>query len=99
MMESLLLDPQDTPYAKLYVRSIFLHYSVYTSPSSFQSSSFYLGAKATGGKYAKFIAGPPQAKPIPKNNKPDWVFKDQTTPEQAAIYRLSGDYNPLHIGT
>jgi acyl dehydratase len=24
--------------------------------------------------------------------------KDRTTEEQAAIYRLSGDYNPLHIG-
>jgi peroxisomal enoyl-CoA hydratase 2 len=24
--------------------------------------------------------------------------RDQTTEEQAAIYRLSGDYNPLHIG-
>jgi len=57
-----------------------------------------LGAKATGEKYSKFIAGPPQAKPVPKDRKPDWVFKDQTTPEQAITFRLSGDYNPLHIG-
>ncbi|KAG6819901.1 hypothetical protein H0H93_007538 [Arthromyces matolae] len=48
-------------------------------------------------KYTKVIAGPPQAKPIPKDRKPDWVVKDQTTPEQAIVFRLSGDYNPLHI--
>ncbi|RDB17077.1 putative enoyl-CoA hydratase 2 [Hypsizygus marmoreus] len=61
------------------------------------SSSFNLGAKATGDKFTKVIAGPPQAKPIPKDRKPDWIVKDQTTPEQALIFRLSGDFNPLHI--
>jgi len=61
------------------------------------SSSFNLGAKTTGEKFTKMIAGPPQAKPIPKDRKPDWVIHDQTTPEQAIAFRLSGDYNPLHI--
>ncbi|KAF4613344.1 hypothetical protein D9613_011021 [Agrocybe pediades] len=61
------------------------------------SSSFNLGAKATGDKYSKFIAGPPQGKPIPKDRKADYEFEEQTTPEQAIIFRLSGDYNPLHI--
>jgi len=60
------------------------------------SSSFNLGAKTTGEKFSKSIAGPPKAKDVPKH-KPDWVVKDQITPEQAVIYRLSGDYNPLHI--
>ncbi|KAI5825952.1 hypothetical protein K523DRAFT_282046 [Schizophyllum commune Tattone D] len=60
------------------------------------SSSFNVGAKATGQRFAKAIAGPPQAKPVPKR-APDYVYKDQTTPEQALVYRLSGDYNPLHI--
>lgn len=63
-----------------------------------QSSSFNLGAKATGEKFSKIIAAPPQAKPIPKDRKADWVVQEQTTPEQAIIFRLSGDYNPLHIG-
>lgn len=63
-----------------------------------QSSSFNLGAKATGQKFSKIIAGPPQGKPIPKDRKADWVVQEQTTPEQAIIFRLSGDYNPLHIG-
>ncbi|KAI0071950.1 peroxisomal dehydratase [Panus rudis PR-1116 ss-1] len=60
-------------------------------------SSFNLGAKATGQKFTKRIAGAPPGKPIPTDRKPDWVVKDQTTPEQAVLYRLSGDYNGLHI--
>lgn len=62
------------------------------------SSSFNLGAKVTGEKFSKFIAGPPQGKPVPKDRKADYVVEEQTTPEQAIIFRLSGDYNPLHIG-
>ncbi|CCM01379.1 uncharacterized protein FIBRA_03429 [Fibroporia radiculosa] len=61
------------------------------------SASFNLGAKVTGSNFTKRVAGPPQAKPVPKDQKPDWVISDQTTPEQAIIYRLSGDYNMLHI--
>jgi acyl dehydratase len=61
------------------------------------SSSFNIGMKITGGKFNKMIAGPPQAKPVPKDKKPDWIFKDETSESQALIFRLSGDYNPLHI--
>jgi acyl dehydratase len=35
---------------------------------------------------------------MPKDRKPDWLVEEQTTPEQALVFRLSGDYNPLHIG-
>ncbi|KAJ3764033.1 peroxisomal dehydratase [Lentinula raphanica] len=77
--ESILVDPKNVPYAKLY------------------SSSFNIGMKITGTKFTKVIAGPPQAKPIPTDRKPDWVYKDETSPQQALIFRLSGDYNPLHI--
>ncbi|KXN88431.1 Peroxisomal multifunctional enzyme type 2 [Leucoagaricus sp. SymC.cos] len=61
------------------------------------SSSFNLGAKAIGEKYTKVIAGPPNAKPIPQDRAPDYTITESTTPEQAIIFRLSGDYNPLHI--
>lgn len=44
------------------------------------------------------IAGPPKGKPVPKDRKPDYITEDKVTPEQAILYRLSGDYNPLHIG-
>lgn len=60
------------------------------------SSSFHIGTKVTGQRFSKAIAGPPQAKEIPKR-QPDWTVKDATTPEQAIVFRLSGDYNPLHI--
>ncbi|KAG0047041.1 hypothetical protein BGZ83_007835 [Gryganskiella cystojenkinii] len=33
----------------------------------------------------------------PKDKEPDFVAEDRTTEDQAMLYRLSGDYNPLHI--
>lgn len=63
-----------------------------------QSSSFNLGAKGTGEKFSKRIAGAPAGKAIPKDRSADWVVQDKTTAEQAVTYRLSGDYNALHIG-
>ncbi|KAJ7025458.1 hypothetical protein C8F04DRAFT_1299979 [Mycena alexandri] len=48
--------------------------------------------------FSKHIAGPPQGEPVPTDRKADWVVRDQTTKEQALVFRLSGDYNPLHIG-
>ncbi|KZT08220.1 peroxisomal dehydratase [Laetiporus sulphureus 93-53] len=68
-----------------------------TEYAKLYSATFNLGAKATGANFSKRVAGPPQAKPIPKDRKPDWVVQDKTSTEQAAIYRLSGDYNMLHI--
>nr|GAT44872.1 peroxisomal dehydratase [Mycena chlorophos] len=61
------------------------------------STSFNLGAKARGSPFAKTSATPPQGKPIPKDRPADYTFADKITPEQALIYRLSGDYNGLHI--
>jgi peroxisomal enoyl-CoA hydratase 2 len=43
-------------------------------------------------------SAPPRHESIPTSREPDWVVREKTTPEQALIYRLSGDYNPLHIG-
>lgn len=94
--ESSLVDPQGIVYAKLFVSVLPRLNCSLTSPS--KSSAFYLGTKANGKIFSKVIARAPQAKPIPKDRKPDWVIRDKTTPEQALIYRLSGDYNPLHIG-
>lgn len=38
----------------------------------------------------------PSAGNEPPDRKPDRVVKLKTLPQQALIYRLSGDYNPLH---
>lgn len=77
--ESLLLDANNAPYARLL------------------SAEFYVGASINGTKFSASISTAPQAKPIPTDRQPNWVINDNTTPEQAITYRLSGDYNPLHI--
>jgi len=41
--------------------------------------------------------GPSGPKNVPPERPPDEVVEMETLPQQAAIYRLSGDRNPLHI--
>lgn len=56
-------------------------------------SIFYRGEGNFGGPR-------PQADPdepsIPKDREPDFTHAETTSAEQALLYRLSGDYNPLH---
>jgi acyl dehydratase len=33
---------------------------------------------------------------VPKDRAPDWTVEEATSPEQALLYRISGDINPLH---
>jgi acyl dehydratase len=47
------------------------------------------------------FGGSPQPKeespaPVPKGKEPDFVIEEATSQEQALLYRLSGDVNPLH---
>lgn len=42
-------------------------------------------------------AAPPEREPWIVSGSPDHVFKWSTLPIQAALYRLQGDMNPLHI--
>jgi acyl dehydratase len=51
-------------------------------------------ARGDGGFGGENLAGPPVAS-IPER-APDHVCELGTLPQQALIYRLSGDYNPLH---
>ncbi|MFO0553131.1 MAG: MaoC/PaaZ C-terminal domain-containing protein [Polyangiaceae bacterium] len=56
-------------------------------------SIIFRGAGNFGG------ARPPQeeaAPTMPKDRAPDFVFEQKTTREQALLYRISGDQNPLH---
>nr|XP_033475201.1 peroxisomal multifunctional enzyme type 2 [Epinephelus lanceolatus] len=59
-----------------------------------QFSVFAVGAGGFGGKRTSEKAKAPV--PPPKR-APDAVVIDSTTRDQAALYRLSGDWNPLHI--
>jgi acyl dehydratase len=56
------------------------------------SSVFARGAGGFGGERGPEAhkADPPEGKP------PDFSMREQTSPEQALLYRLSGDLNPLH---
>uniref|UniRef100_V9KEA7 Peroxisomal multifunctional enzyme type 2 n=1 Tax=Callorhinchus milii TaxID=7868 RepID=V9KEA7_CALMI len=59
-----------------------------------QFTLFVVGAGGFGGKRtsdkAKVTMNPP-------SRAPDAVMNDITSADQAALYRLSGDWNPLHI--
>lgn len=62
-----------------------------------ESTVFIRGSGGFGGKKRSADRGAATALNQPPERKPDATVEEQTTAEQAAIYRLSGDYNPLHI--
>ncbi len=55
------------------------------------SSAFIRGEGGWGGD-----RGPSGPKNVPPERDPDHVVTYQTSPDQALVYRLSGDRNPLH---
>jgi len=57
------------------------------------STVFMRGDGGFGGS----ADGAPKPHPMPVDRAPDAVLDLSTRPEQAAVYRLSGDLNPLHI--
>uniref|UniRef100_A0A8C7D469 Peroxisomal multifunctional enzyme type 2 n=1 Tax=Oncorhynchus kisutch TaxID=8019 RepID=A0A8C7D469_ONCKI len=60
-----------------------------------QYSLFIVGAGGFGGKRTSDKAMVTRI--THPNRTPDAVMTDTTTRDQAALYRLSGDWNPLHI--
>jgi len=58
-----------------------------------KATLFIRGAGGFGGERGPSTAG----LNVPPDRKPDVVIEDVSRPEQAAIYRLSGDRNPIHI--
>lgn len=52
--------------------------------------------RADGG-FGGTAEGQPKPRPVPEDRAPDASIDLITRPEQAAIYRLSGDLNPLHL--
>ena len=59
-----------------------------------QFSVFVVGSGGFGGKRTSEKLKAAVAVP---NRPPDAVLRDATSLNQAALYRLSGDWNPLHI--
>lgn len=62
-----------------------------------ESTIFVRGSGGFGGPRAVKERGAATAANVPPKRNPDAVIEDRTTPDQAALYRLSGDRNPLHI--
>ncbi|WVQ81251.1 hypothetical protein IAT38_003373 [Cryptococcus sp. DSM 104549] len=62
-----------------------------------QSTLVIRGSGGFGGKKKGSDRGAATASNNPPKRKPDAVLEEKTTPDQAALYRLSGDRNPLHI--
>jgi len=55
------------------------------------------GSGGFGGQRKMKDRGAATAPNAPPSRQPDKVAEEKTTEEQAALYRLSGDRNPLHI--
>ncbi|EPQ32092.1 uncharacterized protein PFL1_00289 [Pseudozyma flocculosa PF-1] len=62
-----------------------------------QSTVFIRGSGGFGGKKTGRDRGAASAANKPPQRKADKVVTEKTTDSQAALYRLSGDYNPLHV--
>jgi 3-hydroxyacyl-CoA dehydrogenase/3a,7a,12a-trihydroxy-5b-cholest-24-enoyl-CoA hydratase len=54
-------------------------------------TTFVRGAGGWGGD-----RGPTERRNVPPDRDPDEVLEEATRPDQALLYRLSGDWNPLH---
>jgi multifunctional beta-oxidation protein len=61
------------------------------------STLFIRGSGGFGGKKQTTRKDETTAANKPPSKEPDAVLKQKTTTDQAALYRLSGDYNPLHV--
>src|SRR3954453_4141632 len=62
-----------------------------------QTTLFIRGIGGFGGKKTSEDRGAATALNKPPARAPDAVVQEKTNENQAALYRLSGDYNPLHI--
>ncbi|KAI8967261.1 hypothetical protein BDF20DRAFT_917733 [Mycotypha africana] len=58
---------------------------------------FVRGSGGFGGRSKGHDRGAASATHAVPDRQPDAVVTEKTHPDQAALYRLSGDYNPLHI--
>ncbi|MDB5971421.1 MAG: 3-alpha,7-alpha, 12-alpha-trihydroxy-5-beta-cholest-24-enoyl-CoA hydratase [Hydrocarboniphaga sp.] len=56
-------------------------------------SAFIRGQGGFGGP----ATGAPRPQALPEDREPDFKLTLTTRPEQAALYRLSGDDNPMHV--
>lgn len=62
-----------------------------------ESTVFIRGSGGFGGPAKGADRGTASKVFQPPKRAPDFTVEEKTTEEQACVYRLSGDYNPLHV--
>jgi multifunctional beta-oxidation protein len=62
-----------------------------------EATIFIRGSGGFGGPSKGADRGAATAVNTPPSRAPDAVVEEKTSEDQAALYRLSGDRNPLHI--
>ncbi len=62
-----------------------------------ESSAFIRGSGGFGGVSKLSSRGPATAVYQPPTRQPDAIVEEATNEEQAVLYRLNGDRNPLHV--
>ncbi|KAH8774817.1 multifunctional beta-oxidation protein-like protein [Hyaloscypha finlandica] len=62
-----------------------------------ESTVFIRGSGGFGGVKKPLDRGASTAANKPPSRPADFITEEKTTEEQAVLYRLSGDYNPLHV--
>lgn len=96
--EPSLVDVMDKGAAGVVVQGCTTKDAATGEPLFYQESTVFIrGAGGFGGNKAGKDRGRATAAHKPPARAPDAVAEEKTSEDQAALYRLSGDLNPLHI--
>ena len=60
-------------------------------------NQFVIFSVGSGGFGGKKVSENQRKSLPPPQRQPDQICRETTNPDQAALYRLTGDTNPLHI--
>ncbi|KAK2000660.1 short chain dehydrogenase [Colletotrichum falcatum] len=93
-----LLEVVDKGNAAIVKSGIMTIHAETKEPIFYNEMTVFLrGCGGFGGQKKPADRGASTAANKPPSRHPDVVVEEKTTEEQAALYRLSGDYNPLHV--
>ncbi|KAJ1674451.1 hypothetical protein EV182_003247, partial [Spiromyces aspiralis] len=99
-----IIDIQDKGKGAVVVSQLKLVDAVDGNTIGLTQSTVFIRGIGGFSKHPQFKALPPAERPeaavatnIPPSTAPEAVVSQKTSEDQAAIYRLSGDLNPLHI--
>ncbi|CDS82183.1 related to Estradiol 17 beta-dehydrogenase 4 [Sporisorium scitamineum] len=94
-LEKRICAVHDRPNGLIMETEVRLISPVGRNHATMVGSSFYRGGSQHTGFTKSLVTKP--ATPKPPSRNPDFILSEKTTLQQAMLYRLSGDYNPIHI--